>query len=83
MPVPSTEKPFVSNFFLLYFKITYFEYYLWRLDPTKYFGIELGAQTHIDATNERYIVNGSHDEDKLQGIWSKMTALKIEQRPLS
>jgi len=36
--------------------------------PTKYFGIELGAQTHIDATNERYIVNGSHDEDKLQGI---------------
>ena len=39
------------------------------LDPTKYFGIELGAQTHIDATNERYIVNGSHDEDKLQGKW--------------
>lgn len=36
--------------------------------PTKYFGIELGAQTHIDATNERFIVNGSHDEDKLQGI---------------
>jgi translation initiation factor 2 beta subunit (eIF-2beta)/eIF-5 len=40
--------------------------------PTKYFGIELGAQTHIDATNERYIVNGSHDDDKLQGTWPQM-----------
>ena len=38
------------------------------LDPTKYFGIELGAQTHIDTVNERYIVNGSHDEMKLQEI---------------
>lgn len=36
--------------------------------PTKYFGIELGAQTHIDNTNERYIVNGSHDDAKLQDI---------------
>jgi len=36
--------------------------------PTKYFGIELGAQTHIDNTNERYIVNGSHDDGKLQDI---------------
>lgn len=36
--------------------------------PTKYFGIELGAQTHIDTVNERYIVNGSHDEMKLQEI---------------
>ena len=74
--MPSTEKPFVSNFFESYLK-----YYLWRLDPTKYFGIELGAQTHIDATNERYIVNGSHDEDKLQGKWSKMTARMAKQRP--
>ena len=40
---------------------------MYYLDPTKYFGIELGAQTHIDATNERYIVNGSHDEEKMQG----------------
>jgi len=38
------------------------------LDPTKFFGIELGAQTHIDAVNERFIVNGSHDEIKLQEI---------------
>merc|ERR1711935_369393 len=36
--------------------------------PTKFFGIELGAQTHIDAVNERFIVNGSHDEIKLQEI---------------
>lgn len=38
------------------------------LDPTKYFGCELGAQTQIDLKNERYIVNGSHDADKLQEI---------------
>jgi len=36
--------------------------------PTKYFGIELGAQTHIDTVNDRYIVNGSHDEMKMQEI---------------
>ena len=38
------------------------------LDPTKYFGCELGAQTQIDLKNERYIVNGSHDAEKLQDI---------------
>ena len=38
------------------------------LDPTKYFGCELGAQTQIDLKNERYIVNGSHDAEKLQEI---------------
>lgn len=36
--------------------------------PTKYFGIELGAQTQIDKKNERFIVNGSHDGEKLQDI---------------
>lgn len=36
--------------------------------PTKFFGCELGAQTQIDLKNERYIVNGSHDGDKLQEI---------------
>lgn len=41
---------------------------LFLLDPTKYFGCELGAQTQIDLKNERYIVNGSHDADKLQEI---------------
>lgn len=37
-------------------------------DPTKYFGCELGAQTNFDAKNERYIVNGEHDANKLQDI---------------
>ncbi|KAH3853733.1 eukaryotic translation initiation factor 5-like [Dreissena polymorpha] len=36
--------------------------------PTKYFGCELGAQTQFDAKNDRYIVNGSHDANKLQGL---------------
>lgn len=34
--------------------------------PTKYFGCELGAQTQFDYKNERFIVNGSHDGEKLQ-----------------
>ena len=37
-------------------------------DPTKYFGCELGANTQFDKKNDRYIVNGSHDPDKLQEI---------------
>uniref|UniRef100_A0A183BJV6 Eukaryotic translation initiation factor 5 n=1 Tax=Globodera pallida TaxID=36090 RepID=A0A183BJV6_GLOPA len=37
-------------------------------DPTKYFGCELGAQTNFDLKNERYIVNGEHDANKLQDI---------------
>lgn len=36
--------------------------------PTKYFGCELGAQTQFDYKNERFIVNGSHDGEKLQGM---------------
>lgn len=36
--------------------------------PTKYFGCELGAQTSVDLKNERYIVNGDHDANKLQDI---------------
>jgi len=36
--------------------------------PTKFFGCELGAQTQIDKKNDRYIVNGSHNEQKLQEI---------------
>lgn len=38
------------------------------LDPTKYFGCELGAQTNFDLKNDRYIVNGEHDANKLQEI---------------
>ncbi|KAG0776036.1 hypothetical protein G6F22_012864 [Rhizopus arrhizus] len=34
--------------------------------PTKYFGCELGAQVKCDDKNERYIVNGDHDANKLQ-----------------
>lgn len=34
--------------------------------PTKYFGCELGAQTQFDHKNDRFIVNGSHDSQKLQ-----------------
>ncbi|KAJ9083541.1 eukaryotic translation initiation factor 5, variant 2 [Entomophthora muscae] len=36
------------------------------LDPTKFFGCELGAQVKSEAKNDRYIVNGSHDAEKLQ-----------------
>ena len=38
------------------------------VDPTKYFGCELGAQTQFDPKNERYIVNGSHSAAKLQDL---------------
>ncbi|CAB1335305.1 unnamed protein product [Coregonus sp. 'balchen'] len=34
--------------------------------PTKFFGCELGAQTQFDAKNDRFIVNGSHEANKLQ-----------------
>ncbi|KAI8137859.1 domain found in IF2B/IF5-domain-containing protein [Fennellomyces sp. T-0311] len=36
--------------------------------PTKFFGCELGAQVKCDEKNERYIVNGDHDAEKLQTI---------------
>ncbi|BFZ07108.1 hypothetical protein BsWGS_10147 [Bradybaena similaris] len=36
--------------------------------PTKFFGCELGAQTQFDAKNDRYIVNGSHTDEKLQTL---------------
>ncbi|SAM86031.1 probable TIF5-translation initiation factor eIF5 [Ustilago bromivora] len=36
--------------------------------PTKYFGCELGAQTSFDEKNERYIVNGAHDADRLREL---------------
>ncbi|QQP41091.1 Eukaryotic translation initiation factor 5like, partial [Caligus rogercresseyi] len=35
---------------------------------TKYFGCELGAQTLADNKNDRYIVNGLHDANRLQDI---------------
>ncbi|ESO84468.1 hypothetical protein LOTGIDRAFT_132224 [Lottia gigantea] len=36
--------------------------------PCKFFGCELGAQTQFDLKNDRYIVNGSHDAEKLQNL---------------
>ncbi|XP_057715740.1 eukaryotic translation initiation factor 5 [Corythoichthys intestinalis] len=36
--------------------------------PTKFFGCELGAQTQFDTKNDRYIVNGSHEANKLQDM---------------
>jgi translation initiation factor 5 len=34
-------------------------------DPTKFFGIELGAQTQMDDAIGRYIVNGQHTAEDL------------------
>uniref|UniRef100_G1Q3U3 Eukaryotic translation initiation factor 5 n=1 Tax=Myotis lucifugus TaxID=59463 RepID=G1Q3U3_MYOLU len=36
--------------------------------PTKYFGCELGAQTQFDVKNDHYIVNGSPEANRLQGM---------------
>ena len=36
------------------------------LDPTKFFGCELGAQTTF--ANDRYIVNGAHQADRLREL---------------
>ena len=47
--------------------IYYYIIFVTILDPCKFFGCELGAQTQFDKTG-RYIVNGSHEGDKLQDI---------------
>uniref|UniRef100_UPI00358E348E eukaryotic translation initiation factor 5 n=1 Tax=Myxine glutinosa TaxID=7769 RepID=UPI00358E348E len=36
--------------------------------PTKYFGCELGAQTQFDVKNDRFIVNGAHESNRLQDM---------------
>jgi translation initiation factor 5 len=36
--------------------------------PTKFFGSELGAQTSVDEKNDRYIVNGAHDAERLREL---------------
>ena len=38
------------------------------LDVTKFFGCELGAQVQMYAKEDRYIVNGAHDCEKLQSL---------------
>ncbi|CAH8493141.1 unnamed protein product [Heterobilharzia americana] len=53
-----TENPYVCNCIL----------YSTALDLTKFFGCELGAQIHVDEKNERYIVNGAHQAEKLQEL---------------
>jgi translation initiation factor 5 len=35
---------------------------------TKFFGCELGAQTSFDEKNDRYIVNGAHQADRLREL---------------
>ncbi|PBK75731.1 hypothetical protein ARMSODRAFT_876509 [Armillaria solidipes] len=35
---------------------------------TKFFGCELGAQTSFDEKNDRYIVNGAHDANRLREL---------------
>ena len=39
-----------------------------NIDPTKFFGSELGAQTPIDEKNDRYIVNGAHEANRLRDL---------------
>jgi translation initiation factor 5 len=36
--------------------------------PTKFFGSELGTQTSVDETNDRYIVNGAHNATRLREL---------------
>ena len=42
--------------------------------PNKYFDRELGAQTQFDVENDCYVVNRSHEANKLQTCW--MDSLK-------
>uniref|UniRef100_A0AAZ3P2K0 Eukaryotic translation initiation factor 5 n=1 Tax=Oncorhynchus tshawytscha TaxID=74940 RepID=A0AAZ3P2K0_ONCTS len=45
--------------------------------PTKFFGCELGAQTQFDAKNDRFIVNGSHEANKLQDMLDGFIPLSL------
>ncbi|KAL8932112.1 MAG: hypothetical protein Q9216_006954 [Gyalolechia sp. 2 TL-2023] len=51
----------------------------------KYFGFELGAQTNINPTDDRWIINGSHEASKLQdyldGFISKFVLCKKCKNP--
>jgi translation initiation factor 5 len=38
------------------------------IDPTKFFGCELGAQTTFDEKADRYIVNGAHEASRLREL---------------
>jgi translation initiation factor 5 len=41
---------------------------VFEIDPTKFFGCELGAQTTFDDKGDRYIVNGAHDLVRLREL---------------
>jgi translation initiation factor 5 len=43
-------------------------------DPTKFFGFELGAQTTTDQKNDRWIVNGKHDQSTLENLLESFIA---------
>ncbi|KAF2086412.1 hypothetical protein K490DRAFT_44374 [Saccharata proteae CBS 121410] len=51
----------------------------------KYFGFELGAQTNINPTDDRWIINGAHEASKLQdyldGFISKFVLCKKCKNP--
>jgi translation initiation factor 5 len=51
----------------------------------KYFGFELGAQTNVNPTDDRWIINGAHDAAKLQdyldGFISKFVLCKKCKNP--
>ncbi|KAI4108256.1 MAG: hypothetical protein L6R37_001129 [Teloschistes peruensis] len=51
----------------------------------KYFGFELGAQTNINPSDDRWIINGSHESSKLQdyldGFISKFVLCKKCKNP--
>lgn len=36
--------------------------------PTKFFGFELGSQSIIDLKAEKFLVNGSHDVERLANV---------------
>lgn len=45
--------------------------------PTKYFGLELGAQSKFDKKREEAIINGSHDVPKLEILLDKFIEVFI------
>ena len=63
---PPTCKLHPLNLFLDNSNISYVKILNIHLDPTKFFGCELGAQTQFDIKNDRFIVNGAHEAGKLQ-----------------
>eukprot|EP00954_Amorphochlora_amoebiformis_P028385 1391572-Amorphochlora_amoeboformis.AAC.1 len=47
------------------------------IDPTKFFGVELGAQSKYDSKSERASVNGAHGAPDLQKILTKFIQMFI------